>query len=111
MCAPGKFVYGIDYVRTGLWNSNCLHYLYSIHKRNESHSNRIPLLRSLNDYHRLVRLLEWRAANPVANTFEFSLNDFPWIHRIQWIMTKSKNGEITMDALYPAIDIYTQVKL
>ena len=26
---------------------------------------------------------------------EFFLNDFPWIQRIQWIMTKSKSGTVT----------------
>ena len=28
-------------------------------------------------------------------TIEFSLNDLPWIQRIQWIMTKSKSSMVT----------------
>ena len=31
----------------------------------------------------------------VGNLFEFYLNDFLWIQRIQWIMTKSKSSMVT----------------
>ena len=36
--------------------------------------------------------------------FEFSLNDFPWIQRIQWIMTKSKSSMVTRDITHLPID-------
>ena len=35
-----------------------------------------------------------------TNTFEFSLNYFHWIQRIQWIMTKSKSSMVTRDILH-----------
>ena len=34
-------------------------------------------------------------ANGTAETIEFFLNEFPWIQRIQWIVTKSKSGMVT----------------
>ena len=37
-------------------------------------------------------------------TFEFSLNDFPWIQRIQWIMTKSKSSMVTRGITHLATD-------
>ena len=33
----------------------------------------------------------------MPHTIEFSLNDFPWIQRIQWIMTKPKSSMVTRD--------------
>ena len=32
---------------------------------------------------------------PLSSLIEFFPNEFPWIQRIQWIMTKSKSGMVT----------------
>ena len=39
-----------------------------------------------------------------VESFEFSLNDFLWIQRIQWIMIKSKSSMVTRDILCLTID-------
>ena len=41
-----------------------------------------------------------------TRSFNFSLNDFCWIHWIQSTVTKFKIRIITMDVLYPAMDIF-----
>ena len=45
----------------------------------------------------------------ICKTFEFFLNDFLWIQRIQWIVTKSKSGIVIRDILYLSIDIFFDV--
>ena len=45
----------------------------------------------------------------LALSIEFSLNDFLWIQRIQWIMTKSKNCMVTRDILYLRIDTFLDI--
>ena len=52
----------------------------------------------LSDIHREISIQGF-------GTFEFFLNDSLWIHWIQWIVTKSKSGIVTRDALCLAIDI------
>ena len=42
-------------------------------------------------------------------TIEFSLNDFPWIQRIQWIMTKSKSSMVTRGITHLATDTLPMV--
>ena len=39
-----------------------------------------------------------------SDTMGFFLNGFHWIQRIQWRMTKSKNGIVTRDITQPATD-------
>ena len=48
----------------------------------------------------------YRPQRSCGKVIEFSLNDFLWIQRIQWIMTKSKSSMVTRDILYLAIDIF-----
>ena len=42
-------------------------------------------------------------------TAEFSLNDFLWIQRIRWIVTKSKSSRVTRDILYLTIDSFLDI--
>ena len=39
----------------------------------------------------------------------FSLNDFRWIHWIQWIMTKSKSKMVTRNSSYLEVDTFSGV--
>ena len=41
--------------------------------------------------------------------FEFSLNDFLRIQRIQWTMTKSKSSMVTRDILYLTVDTFLDI--
>ena len=41
--------------------------------------------------------------------FEFSLKDFHWIQRIQWIKTKSRSSMVTRDTPYLTTDIFLGV--
>ena len=42
-------------------------------------------------------------------SIEFFLNDFLWIQRIQWIMTKSKGSMVTRDMLCLTIDTFPDI--
>ena len=48
----------------------------------------------------------WRVSGLLyfCKILEFSLNDFPWIQRIQWIMTKSKSSMVTRGITQLATD-------
>ena len=45
----------------------------------------------------------------LSYSIEFSLKDFLWIQRIQWIMTKSKSSMVTRDILYLTIDTFLDI--
>ena len=49
--------------------------------------------------------VRWKNENEKnkESTFEFSLNDFPWIQRIQWIMTKSKSSRYLLNRYQPIV--------
>ena len=57
--------------------------------------------------HGSISWWSWSALN--FRTIEFSLNDFPWIQRMQWIMTKSKSSMVTKDILYLTIDTFLDI--
>ena len=63
--------------------------------------------------HRWNRVVDYCRMDPdwllLKRILEFFLNDFLWIQRIQWIMTKSKGGMVTKDILYLAIDTLLDV--
>ena len=47
----------------------------------------------------------------LCNAIQFSLNDFLWIQRIQWIMTKSKSSVLTRGILYLTIDTFLDIQV
>ena len=59
----------------------------------------------------ISEMLNWWIMEGKSNfgLFEFSLNDFHWIQRIQWIKTKSKSSMVTRDTPYLTTDTFLDV--
>ena len=61
----------------------------------------------------LQEMVHVKNDNPIAGSMflimEFSLNNFFWIQRIQWIMTKFKSSMVIRDILYLTIDTFLDI--
>ena len=61
---------------------------------NAHHSDDPKVSSNQNNWHSMI----------LRDSFEFSLNDFPWIQWIQWIVTKSKSSMVTRGITHLATD-------